>query len=79
MIFGHNVTSSPQNLRLASLFLSHPVKITSFEEFKVPPRWLFLKIEMDDGVTGWGEPIMEGKAGTVRAAVAELMESGIWG
>ena len=68
----------PKTCAWLSLFLSHPVKLTSFEEFKVPPRWLFLKIEMDDGVTGWGEPIVEGKAGTVRAAVAELMESGIW-
>ena len=53
------------------------MKITSFEVFKVPPRWLFLKIETDDndGVTGWGEPIVVGKADTVRASVAELMES----
>jgi galactonate dehydratase len=40
--------------------------------FKVPPRWLFLKIETDEGITGWGEPVVEGRADTVRAAVEEF-------
>lgn len=50
------------------------MKIKGYELFQVPPRWLFLKIETDEGITGWGEPIIEGKAATVRAAVHELME-----
>lgn len=49
------------------------MKIKSFELFKVPPRWLFLKIETDEGIIGWGEPVIEGKAATVKAAVEELM------
>src|SRR4029077_702682 len=40
----------------------------------VPPRWLFLKIETDQGISGWGEPVIEGKAATVKAAVDELMQ-----
>ncbi|MCC3376158.1 galactonate dehydratase [Cohnella sp. REN36] len=48
------------------------MKITKLETFIVPPRWLFLKIETDEGITGWGEPIVEGKAHTVEAAVREL-------
>lgn len=48
--------------------------ISRYELFQVPPRWLFLKIETDSGVIGWGEPIVEGRAATVAAAVAELME-----
>jgi galactonate dehydratase len=36
---------------------------------------LFLKIETDEGITGWGEPVIEGKAATVKAAVIELMEN----
>jgi len=48
------------------------MKITGFELFKVPPRWLFLKITTDEGVSGWGEPVVEGRAETVRAAVDEL-------
>ncbi|AKO92580.1 galactonate dehydratase [Priestia filamentosa] len=50
------------------------MKITSYELFQVPPRWLFLKIETDEGIVGWGEPVIEGKAATVGAAVHELME-----
>ncbi|WP_077623256.1 galactonate dehydratase [Sediminibacillus massiliensis] len=50
------------------------MKITSFELFQVPPRWLFLKIETDEGITGWGEPVIEGRAHSVKAAVEELME-----
>ncbi|TBL68025.1 galactonate dehydratase [Paenibacillus thalictri] len=50
------------------------MKIRTMELFKVPPRWLFLKITTDDGIVGWGEPIVEGKADTVRAAVEEMSE-----
>ncbi|WP_448635509.1 galactonate dehydratase [Pedobacter panaciterrae] len=50
------------------------MKIRSYELFQVPPRWLFLKIETDEGIVGWGEPVIEGKAATVKAAVEELME-----
>ncbi|MEK3890487.1 galactonate dehydratase [Bacillus sp. FSL K6-3431] len=49
------------------------MKITSFELFQVPPRWLFLKVETDEGIIGWGEPIVEGRAATVKACVEELM------
>ena len=51
------------------------MKIIRFELFQVPPRWLFLKIETDSGLIGWGEPVIEGKAATVAAAVTELMEN----
>ncbi|WP_409341261.1 galactonate dehydratase [Paenibacillus sp. MBLB4367] len=50
------------------------MKITKLELFKVPPRWLFLKIDTDEGIAGWGEPIVEGKADTVRAAVLEMAD-----
>ena len=49
------------------------MKIARFTLFQVPPRWLFLKIETDNGLVGWGEPVIEGKAATVAAAVTELM------
>ncbi len=48
------------------------MKISELELFKVPPRWLFLKITTEDGLTGWGEPVVEGRADTVAAAVTEL-------
>jgi len=48
------------------------MKITNMTLFKVPPRWLFLKVETDEGITGWGEPVIEGRADTVRTAVEEF-------
>ena len=50
------------------------MKITKLELFPIPPRWLFLKISTDEGICGWGEPVVEGKAHTVRAAVEEFSE-----
>ena len=50
------------------------MKITKLTTFVVPPRWLFLKIETDEGITGWGEPVVEGRAETVAALVAELAD-----
>ena len=46
--------------------------VDRLELFKVPPRWLFLKVTTADGVVGWGEPIVEGRADSVAAAVEEL-------
>lgn len=48
------------------------MKITQIELFKVPPRWLFVKVSTDEGLFGWGEPIVEGHADTVEAAVREM-------
>lgn len=48
------------------------MKITKLTTYRVPPRWMFLKVETDEGVFGWGEPVIEGKARTVEAAVHEL-------
>jgi galactonate dehydratase len=50
------------------------MKIIDIETFLVAPRWLFCKISTDEGVSGWGEPVVEGRADTVRAAVTELTE-----
>mgnify|MGYP002150184204 CR=1 FL=1 len=50
------------------------MKITRLTTYRVPPRWLFLKIETDAGVVGWGEPVIEGRARTVEAAVHELSD-----
>jgi len=53
--------------------------IVDYELFEVPPRWLLLRIETADGTIGWGEPIVEGRAHTVRAAVEELLENYLLG
>ena len=48
------------------------MKITKLRLYSVKPRWLFLAIDTDAGITGWGEPVIEGRANTVAAAVEEL-------
>lgn len=50
------------------------MKIHSYSTWIVPPRWLFLKIETNTGIVGWGEPVIEGKAHTVETAVHEMMD-----
>jgi galactonate dehydratase len=48
------------------------MKITKLTTYRVPPRWMLLKIETDEGVFGWGEPVIEGRARTVETAVQEM-------
>jgi len=50
------------------------MKITDVETFMVAPRWLFCKVSTDEGIAGWGEPVIEGRADAVRAAVGEVAE-----
>lgn len=50
------------------------LRIKKIELFKVPPRWLFLKMTTEGGLVGWGEPVVEGKADSVAAAVKEYGE-----
>jgi galactonate dehydratase len=48
------------------------MKVTKLETFLVQPRWLFLKVHTDSGIVGLGEPVVEGRAETVAAAVKEI-------
>lgn len=50
------------------------MKITDISTYLVPPRWLFLRIDTNQGISGWGEPVVEGRAETVRTAVSELSD-----
>ncbi|MFI7310653.1 galactonate dehydratase [Streptomyces hygroscopicus] len=50
------------------------MKITRIETFLAPPRWMFVRVDTDEGVAGWGEPVVEGRAEPVRAAVEVLAE-----
>ncbi|EPR77475.1 Gluconate dehydratase [Leifsonia rubra CMS 76R] len=58
--------------------IQHPkgrlLLISSVETFSVAPRWLFVRIETDDGVVGWGEGSLEGNSDIVRTAVAQFAE-----
>ena len=50
------------------------MRITRIETFLVPPRWLFVRLETDSGIVGWGEATCEGRSETVRAAIGQLSE-----
>mgnify|MGYP001820761257 CR=1 FL=1 len=50
------------------------MKITALTTYLVPPRWLFLKIQTDEGLTGWGEPVLEGHAETLAAKIEEFSD-----
>ncbi|ETK37008.1 galactonate dehydratase [Microbispora sp. ATCC PTA-5024] len=50
------------------------MKIVKVETFLVPPRWLFCRVETDEGLIGWGEPVVEGRAEAVRSAVGIMAE-----
>jgi galactonate dehydratase len=49
-------------------------KITTIEYFRVPPRWLYVKITADNGGYGWGEASLEGHTEAVEGALEELRE-----
>lgn len=44
-------------------------RIAKIEHFLVPPRWLFVRVECDDGSVGWGEASLEGHAEAVAGAL----------
>lgn len=50
------------------------MKITALKTFLVAPRWLFLKVETDEGLCGWGEPVLEGHAQTLATKIEELQD-----
>ena len=50
------------------------MKITALKTYIVAPRWLFLKVETDEGISGWGEPVLEGHAETLATKIAELSD-----
>ncbi|TPG41072.1 galactonate dehydratase [Sphingomonas koreensis] len=49
-------------------------KIATIEHFLVPPRWVFVRVETDDGLVGWGEASLEGHAEAVAGAMAGIRD-----
>jgi galactonate dehydratase len=50
------------------------VKIDKIEVFRIKPRWVFVRIEADEGAVGWGEASLEGHAEAIEGAFASLRE-----
>ena len=48
------------------------MKITKVTTYHVRPRWGFVEIETDAGITGWGEAVLEGHCDAVLACVNEM-------
>ena len=48
------------------------MKITNLNLYLVRPRWCFLEMETDEGITGWDEPVLEGHCDAVKACVEEM-------
>lgn len=48
--------------------------ISKIEIFRVPPRWLFVRVETSDNLVGWGESTLEGHTEAVEGAFADLRE-----
>ncbi|KAF9528426.1 enolase C-terminal domain-like protein [Crepidotus variabilis] len=49
-----------------------PSFISSIEAFRVPPRWLFVRVKTSDGIVGWGEATLEGHSEAVEGAIADF-------
>jgi galactonate dehydratase len=50
------------------------MRIGRIETFFVPPRWLFVRVESEDGAVGWGEASLEGHAEAVDGAFESLRD-----
>jgi galactonate dehydratase len=50
------------------------MEISKIECFRVPPRWLFVRVESDDEVVGWGEASLEGHTEAVIGVFASLRD-----
>ena len=48
------------------------MKITQVNTYYVRPRWGFVEIETDEGLTGWGEAVLEGHCDAVLSCVQEM-------
>lgn len=49
-------------------------KIALIEYFRVPPRWLFVKITDEAGNVGWGEASLEGHTQAVEGCLDAYIE-----
>jgi galactonate dehydratase len=55
------------------------MEITEYELFDVPPRWLFVRLETDSGLVGWGEHVAGGGPAAVRAAAETFLRTHLLG
>ncbi|KAG6876400.1 hypothetical protein C0993_003372 [Termitomyces sp. T159_Od127] len=51
-----------------------PTTIVKIEVFRVPPRWVFVRVETSEGIVGWGEGTLEGHTEAIEGAFKDLVE-----
>jgi galactonate dehydratase len=55
------------------------VTVVDYDVFLVQPRWVFVKLETDDGTVGWGEASCTAHRKAVTTAISELVEDAVLG
>ncbi|KAJ7880800.1 enolase C-terminal domain-like protein [Mycena olivaceomarginata] len=68
------MSQTPADLHPKGLLHSTSDTIRSIETFYVRPRWLFVRIETEKGIVGWGEATLEGHTEAVEGAFVDLRE-----
>lgn len=47
-------------------------EITAIEAFKIPPRWMLVRVTTADDAAGWGEAIVPKRAAAITGAISDL-------
>ena len=55
-----------------SLLSGQPHLIKTIESFYVRPRWLFIRVETETGVVGWGEGTLEGHTDAIEGSLMDI-------
>ena len=55
------------------------MKVTGYKIYRVKPRWVFLKVMTDEGISGWGECISGTRTEAVVSCVTEAMDTHVVG
>ncbi|KAI0338018.1 enolase C-terminal domain-like protein [Trametopsis cervina] len=50
-------------------------RINKIEFFRLPPRWIFIRVETEGGIVGWGETSLEGHTEAVEGATVALRDT----
>lgn len=61
------------------IFETDTMKIVDYELFDIPPRWLFVRIETNSGLVGWGEHVTGGGPAAVRSATETFLRTHLLG
>jgi galactonate dehydratase len=67
-VTSHLPHTSPENLRSPRI-RTKMAPIVDIQYFRVPPRWLLVKITDEDGNVGWGEASLEGHTQAVEGCL----------